>query len=238
MSLASVSPELLRAGDNRFLSRFVPSLGISLSEMDYLRGWKDDFFGDVIADQYSTTVAGGASVNYPGTAGGAHGGDIRLSTPAAAGAEATLYLGTQADTYRTLATANGWVLICKMRVSSVAGNLNAYFGVRDNANNNIIGAGLFQAGLGSNNWAILTRSGGGAIAGNASTIVADTNYHVLCLVATPGRLDLYVDGGYAVTRTVNVPAGVLTPQISIYVNAAIARNMFADYWITIPRNLA
>ena len=236
MRLSSTDRGAIDKLKNHFISKMIPGVG-TWGEIDALRARVDDFVGDSMHEQYSTTVVGGASVSYPGTAGGAHGGDIRLSTPAAAGAEATLYLGAQADTYRTLATANGWVMICRMRVSSVAGNFNAYFGTRDNLNNNIIGAGLFQAtGLG-NNWGILTRLGGGAVAGNVSTIVADTNYHVLKLEATPGRLDLYVDGAYAVTRTVNVPAGVLTPQISVYVNAAVARDQYVDYWITMPRNL-
>lgn len=202
-----------------------------------LRGWRDDFLGDVIADQYSTTLAGGATVNYPGTAGGAHGGDVRFRV-AAAGDEGCLYLGTQADTYRTLNTASGWLMICRMRVSSIAGSFNAAFGVRDNANNNIILGGLNQVSLASNNWAILTRSGGGAVAGNASAIVADINYHVFKLEATAGRLDLYVDGTYAVTRTANVPAGVLTPYIVAYTNVVVTRDLYVDFWDVIPMNLA
>jgi len=202
---------------------------------DIMRGWHDDFEGDSLDARYSTTVAGGATVNYPGTAGGAHGGDVRISTAAIAGSEACLYLGTQADTYRTLATATGWVMICKLRLSSIAGNFNACFGVRDNANNNIILGGLSQASLSSNNWAILTRSAGGAVAGTTSTIPADTNYHVLSLLATPGQIDLYVDAAHVCTRTTNVPAGVLTPYIVAYVNVATARDLYVDWWLVIPR---
>jgi len=217
---------------NHFIGKLIPGVG-TWGELDVLRGWKDDFLGDQLMDQYSQDLAGG-TITFPGTAGGAHGGDVRFRVTAA-GHEPKLLLGTLADTYRTLNSANGWVQICRMKVSSVAGSLNAYFGVRDAANNNIIGAGLFQATLGSNNWAILTRSGGGAVAGNASGIVADTNYHVLRLGVTPGRVELYVDGGFAVRRTANVPAGVLTPCIIAYTNAAVTRDMYIDYWDVIPR---
>src|SRR4030042_640258 len=109
MSLPSVSPDLLNAGSNRFLSRLVPMLGISLSEMDYLRGWKDDFLGDAIADQYDVTdvVGAGSGIDLWD---GLHGGQVRLGAGAAAGRYAALWLGTSGGANDSLCANPGFVM--------------------------------------------------------------------------------------------------------------------------------
>uniref|UniRef100_A0A6M3M4R2 Uncharacterized protein n=1 Tax=viral metagenome TaxID=1070528 RepID=A0A6M3M4R2_9ZZZZ len=237
MSLPSISPELLRAGDNRFLSRFVPSLGISLSEMDYLRGWRDDFLGLAIHEQY-TAVSG---VGSGGGLASVHGGVYVLAAGAAAGAYHHLWLGNAADGYATLDADLGWVMMANFNVSqttSIAGD----FGARDAASNNIIRAGLNTTVVAAN-WSIVTRTGGGAINSVDSGIPADINrhWHVLNVYPITGGLrqvDYSLDGTQIATTIVSVPTIVLTPIVTIYAVLAAARAMGLDFLGVIPRNLA
>lgn len=197
-----------------------------------LRGWRDDFQGDALHEQYSTHVNNG-TVGF--SVGGQHGGVLELSVNAIADSWADMFLGTRADNYLTLDADSGWTMIWRMKVSSVAGNLRARAGARDDAANNYIAAGLWQDF--GNNWIVVNRSGGGVVNTAASSIAADTDWHVHRIDATSGRVDYFLDGDLLVTTTVSVPIAVLTPWISTYVNAAVARIAYYDYWNTIPRNL-
>ena len=198
-----------------------------------LRGWRDDFLGTAFHEQYSTHVGNGTVTFVPG---GEHGGVIMLSTNAVLGAWADMFLGTRADAYLTLDADYGWTMIWRMKVSSVAGNLRARAGARDNAANNYIAAGLWQDF--GNNWVVVTRLGGGAINSVASTVVADTNWHVHRLGVTSGLVNYFVDGSLLVTTPVSVPIVPLTPWISAFVSAAVARDAYYDWWDVIPQVLS
>jgi len=93
-----------------------------------LRGWRDDFLGDALHEQY-TAVSNGA-----GSAGAlqnnAHGGVYRLTAGAGVGFSHVLWLGDAADGFATLDADYGWTMITRMSINA-ATNIRADFGVVD-----------------------------------------------------------------------------------------------------------
>jgi len=236
MSLPSVSPELLRAGDNRFLSRFIPMLGISLSEMDYLRGWKDDFFGDALFTGYfgALNLGGGAALQS------IHGGVERLSAAAAAGSYFRLWIGNPAGIGAdTLDADEGWVMLVRMRISSTT-NIYARVGARDNAGNNVVDVGANIGG--GANWYLTTRVGGAAYQYADSGVASDTDWHWHVIDVKPitggnRQADYFLDGTFRASST-NVAAVNLTPLAFCQAAAVAAKDLDLDFWGVIPRNLA
>ena len=218
----------LDISSNHFLRRNPGyPLGVTLTELDYLRGWKDDFLGDFLADQYSTVVTGAGAAAL---VGGAHGGIYGVSANAGIGNAVHLWLGDAVDGHTTLDADEGWVqLIYWWGDYALCG---AQFGVTDAAYNNFILCGAENAA----NWVVRTRTGGGGISTGDSGIAADGSPHWMACVASTGRVDLFIDGSLAVTAIANVPVAVLTPLVFVYNYSAIAaKTRYIDYWAVIPR---
>lgn len=209
-------------------------LGVTLAELDYLRGWKDDFFGDAIDARYASSIVGvGSGLSL---VDGAHGGWLRLTAGPAAARYAYLWLGDAIGGQDTLDADEGWIQISRMKLSHTT-NFLAMFGVYNAALAHYIQAG-YSSAVGAN-W--LLRGSDGAPWNNASTVAADTDWHwhVLNVYPITGgrRVDYYLDGSLIASQTANVPATVLTPILISYSLGAAARSMDVDYWAVIPRNL-
>jgi len=223
---------------NHFIGKQIPGVG-TWGEIDALRGWKDDFLGDVIADQYTAVSngagSGGALLNN------APGGFYQLTAGAGVGFFHQLWLGDAADGFATLDADEGWVMMARFSLSHTT-TIAGEFGVRDLAYNNTIDAGL-NVGFLANNWIIKTRTGGGAINTVDTGVVADVSlhWHVLDVYPITGGLrqvDYFLDGARIATTTISVPIAVLTPYVQSYATAAAVRRVYLDFWAVIPRNLA
>lgn len=233
-----VSKKSLDLQSNHFLRRNPGyPLGASFGELDYLRGWEDDFFGRAVHPQYLVEIVGaGSTVTFLTPF---HGGALRLTSGPAAGRYARLWLGDGADGYATLDADYGWVQITRMAISHTT-NLAINFGAMNSTGNDYIFAGINTTVVAAN-WSLLTRTGGGALNNVDSGVAADTDWHWHVLDVFPitgGRqVDYYIDGSLIATTTVSVPIIVLTPIVYCYSAAAAIRNVDLDYWAVIPRNL-
>lgn len=234
-----VSKKSLDLQSNHFLRRSPGyPLGVSLGELDYLRGWKDDFLGDALHEQYTTEFAGVNSIVatlWPD----AHGGWVNLQSGDGAGRYSRLWLGDAVDGYATLDADEGWVQIVRMKISHTT-NIAAEFGAWNSTTNDVILAGINTPVVAAN-WSIITRTGGGAVNSVDSGEAADTDWHWHVLDVYPitgGRqVDYFVDGNLIATTTVSVPIIPITPIVRCYSAAAAIRTNDLDYWAVIPRNL-
>ena len=95
-----------------------------------LRGWRDDFLGDSLHEQYTPVSAGAGSSGA--LQDNAHGGIYRLTSGPAAGRYHYLWLGNAVDGFDTLDADYGWVQIVRMAVSATT-NFSGIFGARDAA---------------------------------------------------------------------------------------------------------
>jgi len=212
------------------------SIGIKLSVLDIMRGWRDDFLGLAIHEQY-TAVSGGAGSGGALYAG--HGGFYSLTAGAGVGFYHYLWLGNAADGYATLDADLGWVMMVRMNLSHTT-NMVGDFGARDSAYNNLLHVGLDTTVSG--NWIIRTRIAAGAWTAADSGVAADINPHWHTLDVHPitgglRQVDYSLDGTRIATTTVNVPTAPLTPDVRCYAPAAFARVVNLDFWGVIPRNL-
>jgi len=202
-----------------------------------LRGWRDDFLGDSIQEQYTAVSngvgSGGALQNN------AHGGVYKLTAGAGAGRYHYLWLGNAADGYATLDADYGWKMIARMAISHTT-TFDGQFGVADSAYNNFVLAGIGTTFLAAN-WVLITRIGGGAVNVVDTDIAADTDPHVhrlgVCPTLAGHQADYLLDGTRIATTTVSVPIAVLTPIVRASATAAFARWDDLDYWVVIPQNL-
>lgn len=205
-----------------------------------LRGWRDDFLGDALHEQYTTEIFGVNSIVATLWID-AHGGWANLQSGDGAGRYSYLWLGDAADGYATLDADEGWTQIVRMKIShttSIAGD----FGAVDSAFNNIILVGMNTTAVAAN-WYLETRTGGGALNNIDSGVAADTDWHVHRFDVYPvpvtgvRQVDYFLDGARIATTTVSVPTIVLTPIVRCYSTAAALRNIDVDFWAVIPKNL-
>lgn len=194
-----------------------------------LRGWRDDFLGDSIHEQY-TAVSNGAG-SGGALQNNAHGGVYRLTAGAGAGFYHRLYLGDAAGNYNTLDCDYGWTMIARMELSSIAANVQASIGA--------LAGDFVQVGYDgatSANWLVWTRVGGVG-ASTASAVAADTDPHVHRIMASAGRIDYWLDGALIATHTASVPIIPMTPFCHAYSSGGTI-SLDLDYWAVIPMNLA
>ena len=204
-----------------------------------LRGWRDDFLGMAIHEQYTPQSNGAGSVGA--LQNNFHGGAYRLTAGAVLGAWHMLWLGDAADGFATLDADLGWVMMARFSISHTT-SAWCNLGVRDAGYNDVIEFGFNTLGL-ANNWCLRTRTGGGVINTVDSGVAADTNphWHVGNVYPIGGGLrqvDYFLDGALVATTTISVPTIVLTPWAIAYAQAAAVRYMDLDYWGVIPMNLA
>lgn len=229
-----VAKQSLDLQSNHYLRRSPGyPLGISLGELDYLRGWKDDFFGDALADQYTVAVNAGGVIlrdTY-------HGGHIRIRANAGIGNWARLWLGDAVGGYDTLDADEGWVQIARARFYDDT-NCTMLFGATDvTINNDSIWAGNIAG-----TWQLRCTSGGVTTTVNSGIAVDVNNQHWHVIDAYPtdaGRqVDYYLDGTPIASCTTNVPTVFITPIWYVLNNdAGDLKQVGLDYWAVIPRNL-
>jgi len=228
---------MLTAGTNRFLSRYVSMLGISLSEMDYLRGWKDDFLGDQPADQYDVTdvVGAGSSITLLDAA---HGGQIGLRAGDDPGRYARLWLGASAGGYNTLDADEGWVQIGLIKYPFLNTDVVHMMGAAATpAFGGYIQVGLDTA-IGAN---YIIQCFDGVLTTTDSGVAVDNawHWHVADVYPITGgrQVDYYLDAAPIASQTTNVPAVVCTPYGITYNRGDAVRRSDWDYWAVIPRNM-
>jgi len=236
--LPTVSPDLRDAGSNSFLLRHVQTLGIALGEMDYLRGHKDDFFGDQIADQY-TSVANGVG-SFVVLLDAVHGGAVSLTSGPGVGRFAQLWLGDAADGHDSLSADPGYVIIGYHALSD-GGNISGRVGVSNAAKDRYLLVGADTAVGG--NWYLWCRAG--ALPAGLTTvdsgIAIDTDYHWHVIdvypTSTGRRADYYLDGAPVATSITNIEAAafVRTPFVECLSPGAWMRAVALNYWAAIPR---
>lgn len=201
-----------------------------------LRGWRDDFLGHVLRDQYTTETVGGGACTLQDDR---HGGQVRFRAGATANDYHRLWLGDAADAYATLDADEGWVQISRSKLVDVV-DVRAWMGATDFAENDAIRCGMSSA-VGPN-WLLETRTGGGAWNIVDSGVAADTDWHVHRLEANPtlaGRqVDYYLDGARIATTIVSVPTIWITPVLQCQTLANDFTVLWVDYWDVIPQNLA
>lgn len=194
-----------------------------------LRGWRDDFLGDALADQY-TAVAGGTIALQDSM----HGGIIRLTTSGAAWNISQLWLGANADTARTLRSTEGWIMLCRFCLNTNT-NVQLMLGAQNNARTRQIFFGLVTGW--APNWLLVAQDGGGTTASAGTAGISDTNWHWVRMEVIPSELRAYLDGALVITHTTNIPADYLTPVIDVRAEVAVAKNVDVDYIAWIPMNL-
>lgn len=232
-----VAKQSLDLQSNHFLRRSPGyPLGISLSELDYLRGWRDDFFGDSLHPQYSTVanLGGTGALQDP-----AHAGIYRLNSAAAVGSSFGLYLG---GGYDTLDADRGWVQFVRCRIRATTDILAIFAAVLTAGAANFIQP-CIDTGVNAN-WRFRIRTGGGAVTHVDSGVAADTDWHWHAIPAYPPsagnrQVDHYLDGrlinSYAVTA--NIPGAVMEPFNHCQSLAVVTKQLDIDTWILIPRDL-
>ena len=231
MSLPSLAPELERAGTVRWLSRREPILaGPSLGEMAWgLRGWRDDFMGQVLHEQYDQRLSGAGStlVLQPN----AQGGVLRLTAGAGVLFYARIMLGDRAYAFNSLDADNGWLMVGRFKISHTT-SIRADMFVTDALVNaiHIIADTLYGA-----NWYLKTDNNSGLDNVVDSGVPTDTDWHVHRLEVTSGRAEHWLDGQLINYTTVKIPTVVETGNVRCLANAAASRYMDLDYWETIPR---
>ena len=231
MSLPSISPDMLSAGGNHFLSRTVPSLGISLSEMDYLRAWRDDFLGNTLdANRYATAINGVGSVAFVTTPGTVPAGWIQGSAGAGAGRYSRLWLGDAVDGLPSLDADAGWAMIVRWQTNNLTNAVIA-FGAYD------LGAGRYclaqyDSAVGAN-WLITSRDGAASTTAAAFGPAINTTYW-MAMEVEADHARLCVNGVEAVDKITNIPHEILTPMIYVF-SRGNATTLSVDLWDVIPR---
>ena len=224
----------LRAGSDHFLRRVNPLIGCPLGELDYLRGHKDDFFGDFIRDEYDQQVNGVGS--FIVLLDAVHGGQINLTSGPGNARYAELWLGNRAGNYDTLGADEGWIQIARLKVNVIAaGNFDTSMRSGNAAGTRQIFVGI-NTWLSAANWVIHCVD----FAGNSTTdtgVAFDTDWHWHTAEVSSDQVNYYLDGALIGTHTTNVPADILTPCLISYSGGAVARNVNVDFWAVIPRNL-
>jgi len=211
-------------------------IGVTLTELDYLRGHLDDFFGDQLLDEYTTVVVGaGSSVSLvPG-----HGGWVWLRAGPANGRSAKLWLGDATDLWPTLDADYGYVIAVRMVINRTT-NIQATIMVGNAASTRYIAYGI-RTDMVANNWMIRTVDGVGG--SNLDTGVAtdtDPHWHVANVYPITGgrQIDYFLDGAPIGSKTTNMPNELLTPNLYCQNrNVAADCDMRVDTWDVIPRNL-
>ena len=239
MRLSSTDRGAIDRLKNHFISKMIPGVG-TWGEIDALRGWKDDFFGDSIHEQYTAVSAGAGSGGA--LQNNAHGGVYLLTAGATSGFYHYLWLGNAADGYATLDADLGWVQIAYLRHidSGAAGNQQTTFGASNAAISRYIQAGINEVVV-AGNWMIDCQDAAGRTTVD-SGVAYDSgwHWHVLSVYPITGggrQADYLLDGALIASNTANIFTDPITPIIRCYAQSANQRRLELDFWGVIPRNL-
>ena len=204
------------------------AVGPKLDIYDLMRGWRDDFLGRALHDQYETEILDGSVTLVDGR----HGGAVRVRANAGGGNWARLWLGTAAGNHDTLDADYGWVQIAIVNTMYQNDAGIFVFGASDSTSNEYI-----TVGARSGNWTIRCRAGGvySSTVGGA----VDTSYHVHAAEVYPTggghQVDYWLDGVLVASHTTDIPTAVITPFLYVYTPDAEIRYMECDSWAVIPR---
>ena len=196
------------------------------------RGWRDDFLGDLLMDQYEQRLVGAASSLVLQSA---HGGVLRLTAGNVISDYARIMLGDSAYTFNTLDADFGWFMVGRYKLSHTTSILVDMF-VTDALVNRIHVAADTDHGP---NWYLRMDNNSGVDNWADSGIAIDTAWHVHRLEVTSGRAEHWLDGALINYTTVKIPTVVETGNLRCLARAAFiaGRWMDADYWVVEPRNL-
>lgn len=225
-------PQLTVSGLTLKEGGLLSGCGVVLSVADLMRGWRDDFLGKALHEQYTITLNNGSV----GLVDDEHGGAVRIRAYAAVGAWARLWLGDAAGGYDTLDADLGWVQIAILNTMYQNDLGTLIFGASDAA----VGEAI-EVGALSGFWKIRCRSGG-ANSTTSSGIAVDTGYHAHAAEVYPisggHQVDYWLDGVLIASHTTHIPTVAITPWQYVYTPDATIRYMECDCWAVIPKNLA
>lgn len=227
---AGVAVDGLAIKDGGLLSDW----GVVLTVADLMRGWKDDFLGDSLHEQYTNVI----NLGVIDLRDAEHGGAVRLRAWAGVGSWVRLWLGDAAGGYDTLDADEGWIQIARVRHFDNA-SCTMVFGACDSTTS----VDRIWAGNISGTWRLRCTSAGATTTIDSGIAVDTTAYHWHVLKVFPiigGRqADYYLDGDLIASCTTDVPTVFITPIWYVYNNdAADAKEVFLDFWGVMPRNLA
>lgn len=195
------------------------------------RGWRDDFLGDLLMDQYEQRLVGALSTLV--LQDNAHGGVLRLTAGNVISDYARIMLGDSAYTFNTLDADDGWLMIGRYKLSHTTSILVDMF-VTDALVNRIHVSADTDHGP---NWYLRTDNNSGVDNWADSGVAIDTLWHVHRLEVTSGRAEHWLDGALINTTTVKIPTVVETGNVRCLARAAASRYADLDYWVVEPRNL-
>lgn len=231
MSLPSLAPDMLNAGGNHFLSRVVSSLGISLGEMDYLRGWRDDFLGHTLdPNRYTTEISGVGSSAFVMTPATVPAGWIQGLAGPAAGRFSRLWLGNAADGFPALDADDGWAMVVRWQTNNIT-NASISFGAYESTGSRYC-LGRYDSSVGAN-WLIASNDGAASTSAATFGPVITTSYW-MAMEVEADHARLCVNGVEAVDKITNIPHEILTPIIYV-ISRGNATTLSVDYWRVIPR---
>ena len=229
--IPSISAEQERAGAVRWLSRSLPTVtGPNLGELGlFQRGWRDDFLGDLVRDEYEqrTEVAARSSLVLQD---GAHGGVLRLLTGNQVSDYARLMLGASSDLFDTLDPDNGFRLIGYWKLSSTASILGDKF-VNAPAWNFIHITADTAIGA---NWMLRTDNNSGVEVQTDSGVAFDTDQHWHQLYVESGYAAHYLDGLLINSTTSKIPTVPMTADFRCLTRTTAVKYLDLDYWAVIP----
>jgi len=196
-----------------------------------LRGWRDDFMGQVLHEQYDQRTVGALSslVLQPN----AHGGVLRLTAGNVAADYARIMLGDRAYAFNTLDADDSWCMIGRYKLSHTTSILVDMFAGAPVNQHIHITADTAQGP----NWYLRTFDGVGVDTFTDSGVAIDTAWHVHRLEVTSGRAEHWMDGERINYTTAKIPTIPQTGNVRCLARAAVSRYADLDYWIVEPRNL-
>lgn len=234
MKQQSTSRQAVDTLRNHFLGKLISGVGY-WGEHDVLLGWKDDFLGDQLKDEYSQTIAGvGSSIALQNWIGGG----VRLRGGPGAARYALLELGDGAGNYEPCQSSPGWLQISYFKLGN---NTNIYAGLYayNSGGTEIVFTGV-RTDVVANNW-IIRANDGVAFAHTDTGVATDTNYHwhvqEVYPTSTGHQIDYYLDSELIGEQTTRIPVGIqLAPAcLSYTVGGAANKNLWLNFWAMIPR---
>lgn len=212
-------------------------LGISLSELDYMRGWRDDFLGHSLDVRYTSMVGGaGSTISLRNQVGGV----VRVQSGGAATRYAVLELGDFAGGYEPCDADQGWVQIAYAKLDEIT-DIYAGLYAHNFGGLEIVFTGV-RTDVVANNWIIRTHDGV-AFAHTDTGVPTDTDYHLhvqhVYPTDVPGyQIDYWLDGGIIGSQTTRIPTVQLAPALLCYTIAGAATRQYRiNFWNMIPRDL-
>lgn len=183
--------------------------------------WWDDFLGDQLKDEWSTSLVSGGTVAVVDQQTG---GIVRLTSTNTDNSGAAMFW----DVIRTLLVSKKVTIECRVRLSSTS-NIFVCYALFFDTNNQIIFK--YDTDDADTNWIIRCRNGGAETVAD-SGVAPDTNYHVFRIECFPtGEVHFYIDGVETANSpiTTNIPPDYLMPYITLRTRTTSIKSIDIDY---------